>query len=383
MTIHPPLSLQNAGPVENAVDWRNLFAAVANALGGPGVVGSSALTAVATADPSTPTVAIAAGPCFVPNSSDNSMYFCYSDAPFTVDLATPDASHHRIDTIVFHVQDNEGGDNDGQILAIEGTPDSSPIAPTDIPDNSLPLWDCNVTPTTGAVALTKRYNNLPANFHINQDLAVDGNGTVSGDLEVDGDLTVDGDSTLGGLIVTGTKIMHTGFTASTDYALDQDSGGDTYLNAQAGAAIHLREGNSSPDLVTIQDTGGVTEIDVANGMPAGAGTYPVKYSTGTGKLTIDTSSRRTKRDEVALLDEVDALAVVQAIAPKTFEMLDDDSRRWAGFVAEDVAEVFPMGATYSTVDGEQIAESLADRGLLAVLWGAVQQLADRVEYRGK
>lgn len=387
MTLHPPLSLQAAGTVENAVDWRHYIGAMAQALGGAGVIGSTALQCtVNNGTSSTPTTNVAVGGAIVAGTAAHQgSYFVYSDATVTVTHTTRDGSHARIDSIVAHVRDNAadpgdaGGNNDWVIVAVAGTPAASPVPPS-LPDDCLLLG--NVTVPTGSATTTIDDSvrvRLPAAFHVNKDLAVDGQATVTGNLTANGAIALGG-GTIDGLRVNGVSILHDGLTASTDYALQQSSGGDTFINAKAGQAIHFREGNSGTDLFSVQDTGGTTDIEFSNGLPVTAGTHVVEYQSGTGKLSIQVSSRRYKHDELPLAVTHDPERIVRTVPAKTFVLDDDETEtRRAGFIAEDVAPHFPQGVTYEEVAGEMVPAALQTNALVANLWGALQSAFAKID----
>ena len=112
---------------------------------------------------------------------------------------------------------------------------------------------------------------------------------------------------------------------------------------------------------------------------SGAGSYPVKWSSGTGEITYDTSDERTKDNFKNLCY---GLKEVMAVIPKFFDqhnMIYDrnkkqyirsgDKTETGGFVAQEVFEVAPR-AVYAPENG---LWNINDRIMLGIVWNAVKE----------
>lgn len=120
--------------------------------------------------------------------------------------------------------------------------------------------------------------------------------------------------------------------------------GDTYLQESSANVFKLTTGGSESFLANssgIYRTTWPTTASAANA-----------YVTDGGNLSRSTSSIRYKHD-IATLDAADARAAVLAMRPVTYRGTTDvDQRRYVGFLAEDMATIAPLLATYDD-GGEQ------------------------------
>ena len=111
-------------------------------------------------------------------------------------------------------------------------------------------------------------------------------------------------------------------------------------------------------------------------------------ATGAGSLCLDSnnqvvynsasdsclsSTRATKHDINPLL--VDALSQVLALQPVSFIYNQGDGRTRFGFIAEDTAAVDPHLVTY---DASSTVSGIDDRSIIAILVGAMKELASKV-----
>jgi hypothetical protein len=92
-----------------------------------------------------------------------------------------------------------------------------------------------------------------------------------------------------------------------------------------------------------------------------------------GQLRRSTSLRAAKTNIVPLIES----DVVDRLSSVSFDSIleADQGRRFLGFVAEDVAAVEPLAATY---DREGAVNGVSDRALIALLWAEVKSLRARV-----
>jgi len=122
-----------------------------------------------------------------------------------------------------------------------------------------------------------------------------------------------------------------------------DGGSDTYISETGANTIDFYAGGS---LFLRLQSGGSNYFE-----------SPVIYNTTTGSganvhvasngvVSRSTSSIRYKHD-IAPLDTAEAYAAVMAMRPITYRgKTDEDQRRHVGFVAEEMAEIAPLLATY-------------------------------------
>ena len=117
-----------------------------------------------------------------------------------------------------------------------------------------------------------------------------------------------------------------------------DGGGDTYIQENSGNQLTVVAGGAEGINITsagIWKTTWSTTASAANAF-VGDGNY----------LLRSTSSIRYKHD-IDTLDADHALSAVMAMRPVTYRgKTDEDQRRHVGFIAEEVAEIAPLLATY-------------------------------------
>ena len=115
----------------------------------------------------------------------------------------------------------------------------------------------------------------------------------------------------------------------------------------------------------------------------GAGTNAVKFSTTTGKITYDTSSRLNKTD----IEECPyGIAEVKQLLPRRYYRTDDQ-RLEIGFIADEVASILPefvpfgpkSAVTGNEEDTEVIPVNVNYDKLTAVLTKALQEAIDKIE----
>jgi len=119
------------------------------------------------------------------------------------------------------------------------------------------------------------------------------------------------------------------------------------------------------------------------GQTSGAGNADLRYTTGTGAVTYDTSSRLVKAE---IEDIPYGLSTVMALSPKRYERTDSDNKLEVGFIADEVVEVVPelvgmMEKRFLTMnqeDTEVIAGSVEYNKMTAVLVKAVQELKEEL-----
>ena len=117
---------------------------------------------------------------------------------------------------------------------------------------------------------------------------------------------------------------------------------------------------------------------------SGAGNATLKYTTGTGAVTYDTSSRLVKED---IVDIPYGLNTVLALSPKKYRRIDSDNKIEIGFIADEVQEIVPelVGMmekkifTKNEEDTEIIAGSIEYEKMTSILVKAIQELKAEVE----
>ena len=123
----------------------------------------------------------------------------------------------------------------------------------------------------------------------------------------------------------------------------------------------------------LQHFGGeLFSLAVWNNTDAGAANVVVNAA---GKLMRSTSSRRYKAN-IAEIDPDVSLERVMSWRPVTYSPLNDPNTRYAGFIAEEIAEAGSV--EYVTRDGEGRPDALHYGHMVADLAGAIQALAARV-----
>ena len=117
---------------------------------------------------------------------------------------------------------------------------------------------------------------------------------------------------------------------------------------------------------------------------SGAGNATLKYTTGTGAVTYDTSSRLVKEDIETIPYGLEA---VLALSPKRYRRTDSDDKIEIGFIADEVLETVPelVGImekrflTRNEEDTELVAGSVEYDKMTAVLVKAIQEQQALIE----
>ena len=120
----------------------------------------------------------------------------------------------------------------------------------------------------------------------------------------------------------------------------------------------------------------------SSAISSGAGNSTLKYDTGTGLMSWDSSSRLVKDN---IVDSPYGLAEVLEMQPRKY-LRTDDQRDEIGFIADELIEIAPefvgMGPlsniTHNDEDTEIVPTSVSYDKLTAVLCKAIQELADEV-----
>ena len=122
-----------------------------------------------------------------------------------------------------------------------------------------------------------------------------------------------------------------------------DGGGDTYIQEGGANTIDFYAGGTL--YLRLQNSGGqFFEAPVVYNATSASAANVVVISSG--QLLRSTSSLRYKHD-IDTLDADHALSAVMAMRPVTYRgKADEDQRRYVGFIAEEVAEIAPLLATY-------------------------------------
>jgi hypothetical protein len=172
-------------------------------------------------------------------------------------------------------------------------------------------------------------------------------------------------------------------------AADADAGSGDYPGRLVFSTT--ADGASSPtERMRIASTGRIT-IEAnsttggiyVNNWSTGAGNSTVKYSSTTGQLTYDTSSRLVKTD---IEDCPYGLEQIKLLRPRQYFRVDDQ-RNEIGFVADEVASVMPefvpVGPksiiTKNEDDTEEIPLAVNYDKITAVLTKALQQALTKIE----
>lgn len=160
--INPPGFLQNAGATHTAEQFRNhlgLFVVGKQSStsliprGGVNPALGNALQVTQSGSPAM-SVVVKSGHATIPGSegSKQGVYTVLNDADVTVSINASHATLHRIDRIVFKVEDQaySGVTNTSSIVAVAGTPASSPVAPA-APNNSITLATVSIVANDTAI----------------------------------------------------------------------------------------------------------------------------------------------------------------------------------------------------------------------------------------
>ena len=147
---------------------------------------------------------------------------------------------------------------------------------------------------------------------------------------------------------------------------------ENYIGLAAGGVILAQFGYTSPN----------KEIYLY-GMPSNGANPYVRINTSTGQLQYDSSTRDIK----ANIADLDAPGF-DRLRPVRFDMRDGSAFAQFGFIAEEVADIYPSLANwgYATVTGpdevqtgERKIVNYETRGILALTVAKVQQLQARIE----
>jgi hypothetical protein len=117
---------------------------------------------------------------------------------------------------------------------------------------------------------------------------------------------------------------------------------------------------------------------------SGAGNADLRYSTSTGAVTYDTSSRLVK-DKIEPIPY--GLETVLSLSPKKYIRTDSDNEVEVGFIADEIEKVIPelvgmmekSNFTDNEEDTELIAGSVDYKKLTAVLTKAIQEQQEQIE----
>jgi hypothetical protein len=182
--------------------------------------------------------------------------------------------------------------------------------------------------------------------------------------------------TNGGVIIFNVAGADKGFFGS-GYHLGTGSSNDTAMRGEADL-VFLSGGNNQRMRI---DSGGQLFLF---SQTSGAGNATLKYTTGTGAVTYDTSSRLVK-DEIETIPY--GLDTVLKLAPKRYIRNDSDNKLEIGFIADEVQKVVPelVGMmekklfTKNVEDTEMIAGSVEYEKITAILVKAIQELKAEVD----
>ena len=148
--------IENAGAVVNAVQYRQLFEAVAVAFGDTGAATSATgLEVIQRAAGANMSVDVRAGGVLIPGTQEThqGFYHLHNTSAVNVAIAAADGTHPRIDLVVAKVRDSEysGSTDAGSIEVYTGTPAASPVEPS-VGTNSYVLARVDVP--AGATSIT-------------------------------------------------------------------------------------------------------------------------------------------------------------------------------------------------------------------------------------
>jgi uncharacterized protein YaiE (UPF0345 family) len=168
---------------------------------------------------------------------------------------------------------------------------------------------------------------------------------------------------------------------------------------QDGRIVKMIMGYDDNDFQMVNEYSGQLEFGTANAIrmtiasggqlflfsqTSGAGNADLRYTTGTGAVTYDTSSRLVKAE---IEDIPYGLSTVMALSPKRYQRTDSDNKLEVGFIADEVVEVVPelvgmMEKRFLTMnqeDTEMVAGSVEYNKMTAVLVKAIQEQQALIE----
>jgi hypothetical protein len=188
--------------------------------------------------------------------------------------------------------------------------------------------------------------------------------------------------------------------------INTDGSSNTFLGAEAGYYVSSGTKNTiigrytgnqggldirtASNYIVLSDGDGNPRFRMDNNgypffsnMPAGAGTYPLKYNTTTGAVTADTSSRLYKSN---IESSPYGLNEVLKLQSRKYKRIDDGSVE-IGLIADEVYEVMPefvpmiskSFVTGNVEDTEIIAGGVNYDKLTSVLVKAIQELKAEVD----
>ena len=193
----------------------------------------------------------------------------------------------------------------------------------------------------------------------------------------DSESAADGDY-IGGLIFQQTDDASNAYTYAKIFGIATDvSNGseDGALAFETGAA-----GANTAERMRISSTGSIS----MPGLGSGAGNADLRFNTGNGDVTYDTSSRFVKEN---IEDIPYGLEAVKNLSPKKYKRTDGDKEVEVGFIADEVVEVVPelVGMMAKSVftkeesDTDEIAGSVNYSKMTAVLVKAIQEQQALIE----
>jgi hypothetical protein len=121
----------------------------------------------------------------------------------------------------------------------------------------------------------------------------------------------------------------------------------------------------------------------SSAITSGAGTNALRYSTSTGLVTYDTSTRLIKEN---IVDCEYGISALKQLQPRKYTRTDDNSTE-IGFIADEVVDVIPeivpfgpkAAITHNKEDADQIPISVNYDRLTVMLTKALQEAVERIE----
>jgi hypothetical protein len=151
--------------------------------------------------------------------------------------------------------------------------------------------------------------------------------------------------------------------------IDAFAGSDTGISMAGGAMVISRSANTALRIRRVSNNGAVVGFN-RDGVATSVGLISVT----TTATTYSTSSDYRLKQNVEPM--VGGLAKLAALAPKTFEFVNEPNVKVDGFIAHEVQAVVPQAVT-GEKDGEEM-QGLDHGKLVPVLVAAVQELSARV-----
>lgn len=165
------------------------------------------------------------------------------------------------------------------------------------------------------------------------------------------------------------------------YALNRNDNSWGYVMYSNASYWRLYSAHPSvaADIVQVSSTGGGTDFRIP-GCPGGSVGPYLRMNLTSAQLFYDTSTIKVK-ENVHGIDDGTAMVLVRMMRPVSFDLRpreglsDDDRLGHVGFIAEEMAEVFPPGAVY---DADRAPASIDDRAVIAALASALQNIDRRL-----